>query len=134
MKAINTVIDAVKNSKAEDGLTAAEDSRVAAAFDRATNEIKQCFEEYGVRLSYSLFFYALNMPFKLSARDIGRRGQENDASQGEGRGSHETSQGQTCKQNFRLDLSSTFILIWGYLSSGESASNPLVWYSHSHSH
>ena len=134
MKAINTVIDAVKNSKAEDGLTAAEDSRVAAAFDSATDEIKQCYEEYGVRHSYSLFFYALKMPFKLLARDIGRLGQENDAGQGERRGPHETSQGQTCKQNFRFDLSSTFILIWGYLSSGKSASNPLVWYSHSHSH
>ena len=56
MKAINTVIDAVKNSKAEDGLTAAEDSRVAAAFDRATDEITQCYEEYGVRLFIFVIF------------------------------------------------------------------------------
>ena len=55
---INTVVTSVQNLKFEDGLPAA-DSKVTAAFDSATKKIEQCYNEYGVRLSCSTFFYAL---------------------------------------------------------------------------
>ena len=55
---INIVVTSVQNLKFEDGLPAA-DSKMTAAFDSATKKIEQCYNEYGVRLSCSTFFYAL---------------------------------------------------------------------------